>query len=45
MDAQGKHAGERYGLVPAEVAATMSGLELLQAMMAGRLPGPRDCAP
>jgi acyl-coenzyme A thioesterase PaaI-like protein len=31
---------ERYGLVPAETAATMSGLELLQGMMAGRFPGP-----
>jgi uncharacterized protein (TIGR00369 family) len=40
MDAQSGQATERYGLVPAEVAATMSGLELLQAMMAGRLPRP-----
>jgi uncharacterized protein (TIGR00369 family) len=31
---------ERYGLVPAETAATMSGLELLQGMIAGRFPGP-----
>jgi uncharacterized protein (TIGR00369 family) len=27
-------------MVPAEVAATMSGLELLQGMIAGRFPGP-----
>jgi uncharacterized protein (TIGR00369 family) len=40
MAAQSEHAGKRYGLVPAEVAATMTGLELLQAMIAGRLPGP-----
>src|SRR5712691_5461544 len=31
---------ETYGLVPAEIAATMSGLELLQGMIAGRFPGP-----
>jgi uncharacterized protein (TIGR00369 family) len=30
----------KIGLVPAEVAATMSGLELLQKMIAGELPGP-----
>jgi len=31
---------EKFGLVPPEVAATMSGLELLQGMIAGRFPGP-----
>ena len=31
---------QKFGLVPPEVAATMSGLELLQAMIAGRFPGP-----
>jgi uncharacterized protein (TIGR00369 family) len=31
---------QRYGLVPADVAATMSGLEFLQGMIAGRFPGP-----
>jgi acyl-coenzyme A thioesterase PaaI-like protein len=40
MDAHYKQAPERFGLVPAETAATMSGLEFLQGMMAGRLPGP-----
>ena len=40
MAARSEHASQRYGLVPAEVAATMTGLELLQAMIAGRLPGP-----
>jgi uncharacterized protein (TIGR00369 family) len=30
----------QYGVVPPEVAATMSGLELLQGMIEGRLPGP-----
>jgi len=29
-----------FGLVPIETAAALSGLELLQEMMAGRLPGP-----
>jgi uncharacterized protein (TIGR00369 family) len=29
-----------YGLVPPETAATMTGLELLTAMIEGRLPGP-----
>jgi uncharacterized protein (TIGR00369 family) len=31
---------QKFGLVPPEVAATMSGLELLQGMIAGRFPGP-----
>jgi uncharacterized protein (TIGR00369 family) len=31
---------EKYGLVPVETAAALSGLELLTEMMAGRLPGP-----
>jgi uncharacterized protein (TIGR00369 family) len=31
---------QKFGLVPPEVAATMSGLELLQAMIAGHFPGP-----
>jgi uncharacterized protein (TIGR00369 family) len=30
----------RYGLVPPEVAAGMSGLELLEGMIEGRLPAP-----
>ena len=29
-----------YGLVPVETVLTMSGLELLNAMIAGKLPGP-----
>jgi uncharacterized protein (TIGR00369 family) len=40
MDAPNEQTSERYGLVPAEAAATMSGLELLQGMIAGRFPGP-----
>jgi uncharacterized protein (TIGR00369 family) len=31
---------EKYGLVPVETAAGMSGLELLSAMIGGHLPGP-----
>jgi uncharacterized protein (TIGR00369 family) len=31
---------QRYGLVPAEVAASMSGLDLLQGIISGRLPAP-----
>jgi uncharacterized protein (TIGR00369 family) len=31
---------QKIGLVPPEVAATMSGLELLRGMIAGRFPGP-----
>ena len=31
---------EKFGLVPPDVAATMSGLEMLQGMIAGRFPGP-----
>lgn len=30
----------KSGLVPLEIVATMSGIELLTAMIAGRLPGP-----
>jgi uncharacterized protein (TIGR00369 family) len=30
----------KYGLVPPETAATMSGLELLKGMIEGRFPGP-----
>ena len=33
-------AKREYGLVPAETAAAMTGLELLKEMIAGRLPGP-----
>ena len=33
-------AKRKIGLVPPETAATMSGLELLQKMIAGELPGP-----
>ena len=33
-------AKPEYGLVPPATAATLSGLELLQEMIAGRLPGP-----
>ena len=40
MDAKNEPSSERYGLVPAETAVTMSGLELLQGMIAGRYPGP-----
>jgi uncharacterized protein (TIGR00369 family) len=40
MDAHNDLPTETYGLVPAETAATMSGLELLQGMIAGRFPGP-----
>jgi uncharacterized protein (TIGR00369 family) len=40
MDSHSEQPTERYGLVPAETAATMSGLELLQGMIAGRFPGP-----
>ncbi len=29
-----------YGLIPAEIVAAMTGLELLTGMIAGRLPGP-----
>ena len=39
MDAQNK-LPRTYGLVPAEAAATMSGLDLLKGMIAGRFPGP-----
>jgi uncharacterized protein (TIGR00369 family) len=38
MDAE--TAKRKVGLVPPETAATMSGLELLQKMIAGELPGP-----
>jgi uncharacterized protein (TIGR00369 family) len=40
MDAPNEGPAKQYGLVPPEVAATMSGLELLQGMMAGRFPRP-----
>src|SRR3954467_3814571 len=40
MDAKSEPSTTQYGLVPAETAATMSGLELLQGMIAGRFPGP-----
>src|SRR5215813_12614770 len=40
MDAPTGETSERYGLVPAETFASMSGLELLQGMIAGRFPGP-----
>jgi uncharacterized protein (TIGR00369 family) len=33
-------ATEKFGLVPPDVAASMSGIELLQGMIAGRFPGP-----
>src|SRR5262249_34111091 len=38
MDAPRSTAG--YGVVPAEVAGTISGLEFLQGMIAGRFPRP-----
>lgn len=38
MDAEAKKP--RIGLVPPETAASMSGLEMLGAMIAGQLPGP-----
>ena len=40
MDAESQQPSKQYGLVPAETAATMSGIELLQGMIAGRFPGP-----
>jgi len=40
MDARSKHATKTYGLVPAEAAAAMTGLELLKGMVEGRFPGP-----
>jgi uncharacterized protein (TIGR00369 family) len=40
MDAQYTPPTERFGLVPAETAATMTGLELLTGIMAGRFPAP-----
>ena len=40
MDAPNKQTSERYGLVPPEVAAAMSGLDLLQGIISGRLPAP-----
>ncbi len=40
MDARNDQAEQKYGLVPAETFATMSGLELLEGMIAGRFPGP-----
>jgi uncharacterized protein (TIGR00369 family) len=40
MDARTEPAARQYGLVPPETAVTMSGLELLQGMIAGRFPGP-----
>jgi len=39
MDAENAQ-GRSYGLVPPEVAAGMSGLELLRGMIAGQFPGP-----
>jgi uncharacterized protein (TIGR00369 family) len=40
MAAPSEGPAKQYGLVPPEIAATMSGLELLQGMIAGRFPGP-----
>ena len=40
MGAPSDGTDRQYGLVPPEIAATMSGLELLQGMIAGRFPGP-----
>jgi uncharacterized protein (TIGR00369 family) len=40
MDAPSQPTPRQYGLVPPEIAASMSGLELLQGMIAGRFPGP-----
>jgi|SRR3954469_4540939 uncharacterized protein (TIGR00369 family) len=40
MGTEGTDGNPRYGLVPVEIAASMSGLDLLKEMMAGRLPGP-----
>jgi uncharacterized protein (TIGR00369 family) len=40
MDARNDQAEQKYGLVPPETFASMSGLELLQGMIAGRFPGP-----
>jgi hypothetical protein len=44
MDAQNKPPPKTYGLVPAETAASMSGLELLRGMIDGRFPGRRSCS-
>jgi uncharacterized protein (TIGR00369 family) len=40
MAAPSEGPDKQYGLVPPEIAATLSGLELLQGMIAGRFPGP-----
>jgi uncharacterized protein (TIGR00369 family) len=40
MDPQSEGAAKQYGLVPPEIAVTMSGLEFLQGMIAGRFPRP-----
>jgi uncharacterized protein (TIGR00369 family) len=40
MDARNDQAEQKYGLVPPETFASMSGLELLEGMIAGRFPGP-----
>ena len=39
MDVRGEQATERYGLVPSETAAAMSGLELLKGIAERRFPG------
>jgi uncharacterized protein (TIGR00369 family) len=40
MDAPSEGPAKQHGLVPPEIAATMSGLELLQGMIAGHFPRP-----
>jgi uncharacterized protein (TIGR00369 family) len=40
LDAPTEPPAEKFGLVPPEIAATMTGLDLLQGMIAGRFPGP-----
>ena len=44
MDVRGEQATERYGLVPPETAAAMSGLELLKGIAERRFPGAADHA-
>ena len=44
MDAPIGQMTKQYGLVPPEMFAGMSGLELLQGMVEGRFPGSSDHA-
>jgi uncharacterized protein (TIGR00369 family) len=40
MAGSNKHPTKTYGVVPAETAAAMAGLDLLKGMIAGRFPAP-----